>query len=174
MPKVLLNFVHPALEKSRVNRALLARAATCGEVLVNDLYELYPDFQIDAEKEKAQMEAYDSVVFQFPLYWYSSPALLKEWFDIVLQYGWAYGHDAHALVGKKARFAVTTGGPEQSYTKDGHNGFTMEELLRPMFSTLTLCGMEIGESFYIHDALHLEGDRLSEVVNSYQSWLLED
>ena len=173
MPKTLLNFVHPALEKSRVNRVLLAQAKRCAEIEVNDLYEHYPDFLIKAEREKSLMEAHDSVVFQFPMYWYSSPSLLKEWFDIVLQYGWAYGHDAKGLVGKRARFAVTTGGPELSYTKGGHNGFTMEEFLRPMFSTLTLCGMKLGEPFYVHEALHLEGDRLNEVVRSYQNWLLE-
>lgn len=174
MAEVLLNFVHPALEKSHVNRALLACAKDCDEVMVNDLYESYPDFQVDAGKEKGLMEAHDSVVFQFPLYWYSSPSLLKEWFDIVLQYGWAYGYDAKALVGKKARFAVTTGGPEGSYTKEGHNGFTMDEFLRPMLGTVGLCGMEVGEPFFVHDALHLEGEKLNQVVSNYGSWLLEE
>lgn len=174
MPKTLLQFVHPALEKSRVNRVLLESAQQLEEVEVNDLYERYPDFSIQAKREKSLMEEHDSIVFQFPLYWYSSPALLKEWFDIVLEYGWAYGKGANALVGKKARFAVTTGGPEESYSNTGHNRFTMDELLRPMHCTLAICGMDVGDPFFVHGALHLEHNDMERIVQEYRTWLLED
>lgn len=173
MAQTLLIFVHPALEKSRINRVLLDRAHQVDGVHVNDLYECYPDFLINAEAEKSLLEAHDSIIFQFPMYWYSSPALLKEWFDIVLQYGWAYGHNADALVGKKVRFAVSTGAPSEAYTKEGHNGFTMEEFLKPIFKTCELCGMQVGEPFYIHGAMHLAGAALESVVSKYETWLLE-
>ena len=67
----------------------------------HDLYEAYPDFHIDVEREKALLEEYPRIVWQHPFYWYSTPSLMKEWFDTVLQYGWAYGKGASAL-------AVTT------------------------------------------------------------------
>lgn len=173
MTKVLLNFIHPALEKSRINQRLLKCAHDLDSVRVNDLYQLYPDFQINAEAEKAKMEAHDSIVFQFPLYWYSSPALLKEWFDITLQYGWAYGRHANALVGKKTRFAVSTGAPGDTYTKEGHNGYTMEEFLRPMLNTCQLCGMSIGDPFYVHSALHVEAEEMAQIETNYKNWLQE-
>lgn len=120
------------------------------------------------------MEAHDTVVFQFPFYWYSSPALLKEWFDITLQYGWAYGKDAYALVGNRAKIAVTTGGAEESYSREGYNGFSMDELLRPLHCTLKLCGMEWGEPFYVHNALHLDEADMDRLLSNYETWLLKD
>ncbi|MEX0325831.1 MAG: NAD(P)H-dependent oxidoreductase [Puniceicoccaceae bacterium] len=174
MAAPLLQFVHPALEKSRVNRRLLERAKGLEAVTVNDLYESYPDFCIDAAHEQSLMEAHESIVFQFPLYWYSSPALLKEWFDIVLQYGWAYGSTGTALVGKTARLAVTTGAPAESYSREGHNGFTMEELLRPIQCTLELCGMEVGKPFFAHGAMHLDQSEMERITQTYEIWLLED
>ncbi|MEM9026454.1 MAG: NAD(P)H-dependent oxidoreductase [Verrucomicrobiota bacterium] len=171
MPKTLLHFVHPALEKSQVNRRLLPIAHQLDDVAVNDLYELYPDFHIDAKREQALMESHERIVFQFPFYWYSGPALLKEWFDIVLEYGWAYGSLGSALVGKRASFVVTTGGPADSYTAKGHNGSTMSELLRPMFATLKLCGMILEEPLYIHNALHLDSQGQSDCTAKYRRWL---
>ncbi|MEX0332695.1 MAG: NAD(P)H-dependent oxidoreductase [Puniceicoccaceae bacterium] len=174
MASTLLQFVHPALEKSRVNRKLLQKARSLEGVTVNDLYERYPDMCVDAKLEQALMEAHPSVVFQFPMYWYSSPALLKEWFDIVLQYGWAYGGTGKALIDKRVRIAVTTGGSEKSYSRTGHNRYTMEELLRPLTCTLELCGMRVGEPFFIHEALHLKSEELEQAINAYATWLRED
>ena len=155
MKPTLLQFIHPALEKSRVNRRLLEAALKRDDVLVNDLYERYPDCHIDVDREKELMESHDSIVFQFPFYWYSSPSLLKEWFDLVLQYGWAYGSKGGALLGKRARLAVTTGAPADSYAKEGHNGYTMDELLRPITQTLDVCGMRVGKPFFVHESLHI-------------------
>lgn len=174
MPQTLLHFVHPALEKSRVNAHLLKRALTLEEVEVNDLYELYPDFQVEAKREQELMEAHDRVVFQFPLYWYSTPALLKEWFDIVLQYGWAYGKTGTALVGKRAKLVVSTGASAEAYTQEGHTGFEMEAFLRPILSTMSLCGMDVGKPLYIHGALHLTEADLDKLAQDYETWLLED
>ena len=61
MASSLLQFVHPALEKSRVNRRLLQRAAQLDGVRVNDLYEIHPGFQVDANREQALMEAHDAI-----------------------------------------------------------------------------------------------------------------
>jgi len=173
MPEFLLQFVHPALEKSVVNKTLLEHARGLDGVFVNDLYQEYPDFDIDTEREKKLMEQSPSVIFQFPLYWYSSPSLLKEWFDLVLQYGWAYGKGATALVGKRAHLAVTTGASEASYSREGHNAFRMDEFLCPIYGTLKLCGMEVGDPFFVHDALHLETAELDDVAREYVSWLKE-
>ncbi|MGK0241291.1 MAG: glutathione-regulated potassium-efflux system ancillary protein KefG, partial [Candidatus Pelagisphaera sp.] len=109
MIRTLIIFVHPALEKSTANRALLEGVSSIDGVTVHDLYEMYPDFHIDVAKEKALLEAHDRIIWQFPFYWYSSPALLKEWFDVVLQYGWAFGLGGKALEGKTARVVTTTG-----------------------------------------------------------------
>src|SRR4051794_28113090 len=98
--KVLVLFAHPALERSRVNRALLRAVTECPGVTFRDLYEEYRDLHIDVRREQALLLAHDAYLFQHPFYWYSTPAILKEWQDLVLEHNWAYGKEGKHLVGK--------------------------------------------------------------------------
>ena len=95
--KTTVLVVHPNIKQSRVNSALAKGAQSVADVEVRYLYDLYPDGKIDAAAEQAVLEKADRIVLQFPMYWYSSPALLKQWLDDVLAYGWAYG-DKQALL----------------------------------------------------------------------------
>ena len=140
-------------------------------VVVNDLYERYPDFQIDVEREKALLEEASHVIFQHPFYWYSTPSLLKEWFDVVLQYGWAYGGGGNALVGKRARTVLTTGGSKEAYCAEGHNGYPVEELLRPVEQTARLCGMSWEAPLVFYGALHLNDRDLEAAAETYRKVL---
>ena len=98
--QTLVTVVHPRFRSSRVNAALAAAAERTRDVTVRYLYDLYPDGRIDVVAEQAALTAVDRIVLQFPMYWYSSPALLKQWQDDVLTYGWAYGSTGRALAGK--------------------------------------------------------------------------
>ena len=91
MAKVLILFAHPALEKSRVNKRLILAAGNIDNITLNDLYEEYPDFDIDIKREQQLLIEHDLIILQHPFYWYSTPALLKQWEDLVLEHGWAYG-----------------------------------------------------------------------------------
>ncbi len=91
--RVLILFAHPALQKSRVNRRLIAAVSNLENVTINDLYEEYPDFCVNVKREQDLLRSHDIIIFQHPFYWYSCPALLKEWEDLVLEYGFAYGGD---------------------------------------------------------------------------------
>lgn len=139
--QVLVLFAHPAPERSEVNVGLATAAAQIPGVTLVDLYALYPTFDIDADAEQARLRAHDAVIFLHPLYWYSTPAILKEWQDLVLEYGFAYGQDGHALRGKLFFCAVTAGGPEAAYDAAGYNHFPLPTLLTPLEQTATLCGM---------------------------------
>lgn len=156
--KILVNFAHPVLEKSRVNRRLLDAVAKVDGVTVNDLYEEYPDLGIDIEREQALLAAHDVIVFQHPFYWYSAPAIIKEWQDLVLEHGWAYGDGGHQLEGKLTFNVVTTGGPRAAYQHGGHNRFTMRELLSPFDQTAHLCRMRYLPPFPVHASLKLTTD----------------
>ena len=79
MKKVLINLVHPNLNESRVNKYLSQVASKEENITINNLYSKYPDFKIDAKKEQELLLENDVIVFQFPMYWLSSPSLLKEW-----------------------------------------------------------------------------------------------
>ena len=132
--KSLVLVFHPHLERSQVNRRLMDIANETGDVTVVDEYDAYPDFRINVEREQGLIETHDRIVLQFPFYWYSSPALLKQWEDEVLQAGWAYG-GGRALEGKEFMVAVSTGSPAESYARDGSHVRTMEELLSPFETT---------------------------------------
>jgi len=156
--RILVEFAHPVIERSRVNRRLLDAIRDVDGVTVNDLYEAYPTFAIDVGREQALLAAHDVIVFQHPFYWYSTPALLKEWQDLVLEHGWAYGAGGTQLRGKITVNVITTGGPAQAYQHEGYNRFTMRELLSPWDQTAHLCGMTFLAPFVVHAALRVTGD----------------
>lgn len=142
MRKVLIQFAHPARARSKINKALRAAVEDLESVTVNDLYATYPDFLIDVKKEQLLCETHDVIIFQHPFYWYSTPSIMKEWLDLVLEHGWAYGKQAKALTGKLFLQALTAGGDDSTYRKDGYNEFTIGELTSPYRATAKLCKME--------------------------------
>ena len=156
--RVLILFAHPALQKSRVNRRLIAAVRNMENVTINDLYEEYPDFFVNIKREQELLLSHDIIIFQHPLYWYSCPALLKEWQDLVLQYGFAYGTHGTKLNGKRVLTAITTGGPLSAYQRGGHNYFTIRELLRPFEQTVRLCGMVYLPPFVISGTLAVKNE----------------
>ncbi len=156
--RVLVLLAHPVLERSRVNRRLAATAVEIDGVTVNDLYEAYPDLDVDVRREQALLVAHHVIVFQHPFYWYSTPAILKQWQDLVLEHGWAYGTHGHQLDGKITLNAITTAGREVAYRPDGANRFTMRQLLAPYDQTAHLCRMRFLAPFVVHGALRLETD----------------
>ncbi len=168
---VLLIVAHPAPHVSRVNRALAAAARDVPGVTVHDLYAAYPDFFVDVRAEQDRLLAHSTLLFQHPLYWYSVPALLKEWIDVVLERGWAYGREGTRLAGKRWAHAVTTGGPEDAYDAKGANRFSLDEFLRPLEQTARLCRTRWRAPFRIHGARTLDEERLAAECARYRGWL---
>ncbi|WP_421134311.1 NAD(P)H-dependent oxidoreductase [Alteromonas sp. A079] len=129
---VLVLFAHPAQASSEVNLHLFRDAKATDSVTAVDLYHDYPDFNIDIAREQQRLLEHDTIIFLFPLFWYSTPSILKEWQDLVLEYGFAYGQGGTALQGKKFLCAITAGGKEEAYQSDGFNHFTIRQLLQPL------------------------------------------
>jgi len=173
MRRVLVLFAHPVVERSRVNRRLFATARDVSGVTTHDLYEVYPTLEIDVKREQQLLLDHDVIVFQHPFYWYSVPAILKEWQDLVLEHAWAYGHGGTQLRGKITLNAISTGGPESSYHRDGYNRFTIRELLAPWEQTAHLCGMHFLAPFTVHAALKVIGDPDVEPHRAAYRQLLE-
>ncbi|WP_395743678.1 NAD(P)H-dependent oxidoreductase [Prosthecobacter sp.] len=155
MASVLVLYAHPAPHKSRINHRLAAAARQVEGVTFRDLYELYPDFLIDVEEEQKLLKEHDIIVLQHPFYWYSAPALVKEYLDLVLTYGWAYGEGGAALQGKTLVHAISAGGSEEVYCSQGRNRYTIRQLLAPFDQTAFLCGMRYLAPHVIHGANQL-------------------
>lgn len=147
---ILILFAHPALQKSRVNKQLIKYVKDIDGITFHDLYEAYPDFHIRIKWEKDLLVKHNIIVFHHPLYWFSVPALLKEWMDLVLQHTWAYGQGGTALKGKKLISVITTGGREALYKKEGFHKHPLREFLNPIRQTANLCSMEYLPPFVVH------------------------
>lgn len=164
---VLLLFAHPALQSSRVHARLLAAAKSVPGVRVQDLYEEYPDFDIDVPREQALLAEHRRIVLQHPLYWYSTPALVKQWEDLVLEHGWAYGREGTALRGKQVLSMVTAGGREEAYRAGGFNRRTVRAMLAPIEQTMRLCGMAYLPPVVLHGVHLLDPAGIEALVPDY-------
>jgi glutathione-regulated potassium-efflux system ancillary protein KefG len=167
--RLLILFAHPAIHKSRVNHVLLSYVRSLPGITVNDLYEWYPKFYINVAREQALLLEHDVIIFQHPFYWYSSPAILKQWQDLVLEYGFAYGKSGTRLNGKLFLTAISTGGPISAYQRSGYNYFTLRELLVPFEQTARLCGMTYLPPFVVPGVLWMEDEKeLAAYASSYR------
>jgi len=68
MNNVLVLFAHPALERSIMHQSLLDHIRQLANVTINDLYENYPDFEIDVEREKKLLSEHKVIVWQHPFF----------------------------------------------------------------------------------------------------------
>ncbi|MEH7444151.1 NAD(P)H-dependent oxidoreductase [Bacillus sp. JJ1122] len=161
--KTLVIAAHPNMEGSTINSTWVKRLRQEeGEITVHELYAAYPDGKIDIEREQQLLLEHDRIVFQFPFYWYSSPALLKEWQDVVLAYGWAYGSQGTNLHGKEFMLAISTGGPEVAYQAGGYNQYSMSELTKPFQAMANLTGMRFLPTFTVQGVRFLSSDEVQE------------
>ena len=149
-------------------------------VTIRDMYAEYPDFKVDLAKEQELLLANDVIVFQFPLFWLSSPALMKEWQDTVLTKGFAFPPgDGDKLTGKIWQTAVTSGGPDEGYTKEGPFKADLNDIFIPMRLTATYCSMEwqpvfsIGSVMPVGDAWMraITAEELVKATDSYKELL---
>nr|WP_205395788.1 NAD(P)H-dependent oxidoreductase [Streptococcus lutetiensis] len=158
---------HPELENgSRIN-ANLAKAASEAGFEVRNVYHMYPDFKIDVAAEQAALKESDRIVLQFPIYWYQTPALLKQWFDAVLEYGWAYGSTGNALRGKEVLLVASFGAGAEDYQLNGRFHTTAEEVLKPIATIQYHTGLLFLEPFVTMGALNLSDEDLSQQVQKY-------
>lgn len=140
---------HPKIEESIGNKIISELTNQNDNVEVRHLNALYPDFKIDVKAAQAALLRADVIIFQYPLYWYSTPAILKEWIDQVFEYGFAFGQDAK-LIDKKVIVSVTIGSAAKDYPKE-----VIDKILFPFQGLAAYCKMN-----YV-------GEVLSNNINNY-------
>ncbi len=170
--KVLILYAHPSQHRSEVNAPLFDAAQQIDGVTCVDLYAEYPHFNINIDSEQQRLREHDVVIFQFPLYWYSTPAILKEWQDLVLEYGFAYGSEGTELQGKTLLCVLSAGGKEEAYKAQGYNHFTIRELLAPIEQMSALTGMHyIAPLALFGSRTAIEENRIAQHIERYKTLL---
>jgi glutathione-regulated potassium-efflux system ancillary protein KefG len=166
--KLLVLHAHPRNNASVVQRAMVRAIAGLDGVTLVDLYADYPALDIDVAREQQRLLAHDVIILQHPFYWYSSPAIIKEWQDLVLENGWAYGPGGTRLAGRFLMSAISTGGSEEAYRTGGRNRFEISQLLSPFNQTAYLCSMAYLAPFVIHSGRRLPAPELSAAAEAYR------
>jgi putative NADPH-quinone reductase len=170
MSKTVIFFAHPNINASRINKTLIEEAKKTN-VLIRDLYPLYGNTKfnehIDAKEDQKIIENAERIILQFPFHWYSVPALLKQWIDDVLAYGWAFGIPETKLKGKKLYLAITTGGEERAYRPNGPNLHFPTDFLHPLIQTAKTCQMDFAGIFFVHGAGVITDAELKEKSKEY-------
>ena len=143
MSKVLLVVAHPNIESSLGNKTIIENfKALHPDVEIDELYKLYPDFKIDVKKEQEKLVKADYIILQFPMFWYNAPALMRQWFESVLEHGFAYGSKGKALEGKKLLLSISTGAPLDTFKAGGFQNYTIEDLTKGFHQLANLCSMK--------------------------------
>lgn len=173
MRRVLILFAHPKFEHSEVNQALIKSISNLENVEIRDLYELYPDFNISIQAEQEALFQAEVIIWHHPIYWYSSPPLLKQWIDLVLEFGWAYGPGGIYLKGKYILNTVTTGGSDQAYSSEGRNQYPIESYLLPFEQTAKLCLMNYLPPFHVAGTHKMVHQDLLTQAELYRDFVLK-
>jgi NAD(P)H dehydrogenase (quinone) len=132
-------------------------------------------FAASIENELKKLETCDVLIFQFPLWWFGLPAMLKGWVDRVMVMGRVYGggkwYDEGGFKGKRAMLALTTGGPESTYAPDGLNG-DIEAILYPInHGILRFVGFDVLPPFIAWSPAHADAIAREAYLQAYQQRL---
>lgn len=165
--KTVVIFSHSYQEQSVSNKAIEAVLKATPDVEVRNLEELYPDGKINVEAEQAALVKADVVVFQYPLFWFNIPSLLKKWMDDVLQYGFAYGSTGDKLKGKKFIASFTTGSGAESYPEA-----MTDVICGPLRTSALFCGMEYLEPVITYGQLVLTNPNAEALAKEHAQRLV--
>jgi putative NADPH-quinone reductase len=173
--KTLVILAHPDIKNSRINKRWVEELkAHPKDITIHNIYEAYPDWKIDIAAEQKRIEEHDRIILQFPLFWFSTPALLKKWIDDVLAFGWAFGPGGDKMEGKELGLAFSTGGKGEAYQAGGQNHFTMSELTKWLQLTAIFVRTKFLPSVTLHGAGYGVSDAEIEAsAKDYAKRLLE-
>lgn len=156
MARVLHYYAHPGHRYSHANRDLWDTTRKISGISHVDLYAEYPRHYIAIDREQQRLLEHDVVVLQFPLFWYSCPSLVKEWLDVTLEHGFAYGQGGDKLRGKWLMLAITTASAQDAYSDQGYQHYPLRTFLTPFEQTARLSKMRFAAPYVLHAALETD------------------
>jgi len=129
----------------------------------------------DIQSELDKLLWCDLLVLNFPVFWCSTPAMLKGWIDRVMISGVTYGgkrfYDKGGLVGKQALVSATIGGQAHMFEENGVHG-PLEDMLRHLLrGTLAYTGMMVLPPFVAWHVPYITDEARQGILDQYQSYL---
>jgi len=133
-------------------------------------------FAADVDSEQQKVEWCDLMIWQFPLWWFSVPGILKGWVDRVFAMGRFYGqgrlYEQGVLGGKKALLSLTTGGAEEAYLEDGLHG-DIHNMLKPIHRGIfQFTGFSVLQPHIIYGPARQSPDLRGQELNQWKNRLL--
>ena len=132
-------------------------------------------FAPDVEAELRKLEACDLMIWQFPLWWFGVPGILKGWVDRVFAMGRTYGgerfYENGVFKGKRALLSLTTGGPGAAYEKGGWNG-DIHAILRPIQrGMLRFVGFEVLAPHIVYSPVRISAEERTAALDAWANRL---
>jgi len=161
---------HPSIEKSIGNKIISDNFSKENNTEVRHLDLLYPDFNIDVKSEQEALLNVDTIIFQFPLFWYNVPAILKQWIDTVFEYGFAFGTES-TLNSKNIIVSFTIGSPIKDYPDE-----VIQKICFPLQGLAKYCNLNyVGELFCndINGYSEEAKNNAIEIANKHSQRLIE-
>ncbi len=137
----------------------------------------------DVAGEQEKLKAADAVIFQFPMWWFSMPAILKGWVERVLAAGFAYGIGQYGggrwgdrygegkLMGRRSMLSLTCGGPPWQFGQRGVNG-ALDDLLFPIqHGILFYPGMDVLPPFVVFQSRRQTADDWPQLKAAFEARL---
>lgn len=171
--KILILFAHPLYEKSKVNQILNSYIPDSEYITFHDLYEEYPEFEIDIRHEQELIRTHDIIIWQHPMYWYSCPALLKQWMDMVLQFRNPGDLKADQLRGKAVFQVMSIGEQQVSLIDSAADETPIAHYLTPFRRVVEFCNMQYLPPFLVRvpkmssiDDIHRKGEYYQYILEA--------
>ena len=158
---------HPNYKNSFANKTVIEELQKWDLTIeIRNIHHLYPDYKIDIKAEQEALLKHQTIVFQYPFYWYNMPAILKLWFDEVFAYQFAYGSQGDKLKGKNFVPSFTVGSSENSYNVLGFQHFRVYEFCKNLEQTALFAQMNYIDPIYFHGASLVAGYTETDIKNN--------
>lgn len=172
--KTLVLVSHPEYDNSMTEAFLKQCQSDIENVDWVVLDNIQTDFTFDKEQEQQRLAQYDRILFQFPMYWYSAPALMKKYEDDVFTKNFIAYEQEGALKGKEMGIITTLGDPIKDYQVGGREGFSISELLKPYQAIAQRGQMKFLKPFVISQFAYMTDVQKQKLLIDYRSYLTND
>ncbi|KOY77387.1 uncharacterized protein RZ75_01990 [Apilactobacillus kunkeei] len=172
--KTLVLVSHPKYDNSMTEAFLKQCQSDIENVDWVVLDNIQTEFTFDKEQEQQRLTQYDRILFQFPMYWYSAPALMKKYEDDVFTKNFIAYEQEGALKGKEMGIITTLGDPIKDYQVGGREGFSISELLKPYQAIAQRGQMKFLKPFVISQFAYMTDAQKQKLLIDYRSYLTSD